>query len=102
VQDTGNAKAGAGHRTESLEGTVPNPEPLHHLVLTTLSRFFPEGGQRTARRNAWAAMSSNASRARDRREADAAIVAAVGRASALGSGKALGTAPAGPRRVSTI
>lgn len=82
MQDTGDAEAGAVKRTDSLEGTVPNPDPLHHLVLTTLSRFFPEGGQRTARRNAWAAMSNNASRARDRREADAAISAAVARAGA--------------------
>jgi hypothetical protein len=58
---------------------VPSPEPLQHMVLTALSRLFPEGGQRTARRNAWAEMSTNASRARDRREADMAIAAALNR-----------------------
>jgi hypothetical protein len=58
------------------------------MVLTALNRLFPEGGQRTARRNAWAAMSSNASRARDRREADAAVTAAL--------------TPAATRRVSTV
>ncbi|MCW2499099.1 MAG: hypothetical protein JWN87_775 [Frankiales bacterium] len=39
------------------------------LVLTAL----PHGGQRSARRNAWASMASDATRARGRREADAAM-----------------------------
>ena len=34
---------------------------------------IPHGGQRSARRNAWASMSSDAVRARGRREADAAM-----------------------------
>jgi hypothetical protein len=46
-------------------------------MMIAFTRIFPEGGQGTARRNAWAAMSTNASRARDRREADAAVIAAV-------------------------
>jgi len=71
---------------------VPNPEPLHQLVLTALNRLFPEGGQATARRNAWAAMSNNASWARDRREADAAMAAALSRVSA----------PTATRRISTV
>jgi hypothetical protein len=71
---------------------VPNPEPLHQMVLTALTRLFPEGGQGTARRNAWAAMSTNASRARDRREADAAMAAALNRVSA----------PTATRRISTV
>jgi hypothetical protein len=96
VEDTANAKAGTGQRTEIQEVTVPNPEPLQQLVLTTLDRLFPEGGQRTARRNAWAAMSSNATRARDRREADAAVAAALGRGPGLGKG------PSAPRRISTV
>ena len=45
--------------------------------LTTLESLFlavlPHGGQRSARRNAWASMSADASWARNRREADAAI-----------------------------
>jgi hypothetical protein len=60
-----------------MEVTVPNPEPLQTLMMIAISRIFPEGGQATARRNAWAAMSSNATLARDRREADAALAAAV-------------------------
>jgi hypothetical protein len=96
VEDTGGAKASTGQRTETLEVTVPTPEPLHLMVLTALGRLFPEGGQRTARRNAWAAMSSNASWARDRREADQAIAAALSRATVRVS------APAGTRRVSTV
>jgi hypothetical protein len=48
-------------------------------MMMAFARIFPEGGQGTARRNAWAAMSSNASRARDRREADAALTAALDR-----------------------
>ena len=33
----------------------------------------PHGGQRTARRNAWAGMSADAARGRARREAEAAL-----------------------------
>jgi hypothetical protein len=66
------------------------------MMLTALSRLFPEGGQRTARRNAWAEMSSNASRARDRREADIAIAAALGRTGSLNQ------TPTAARRVSTV
>jgi hypothetical protein len=66
------------------------------MVLTALNRLFPEGGQRTARRNAWAAMSNNASHARDRREADAAVTAALTR------GKPHVSAPTATRRVSTV
>jgi nanoRNase/pAp phosphatase (c-di-AMP/oligoRNAs hydrolase) len=65
-------------------------------MMIALSRLFPEGGQGTARRNAWAAMSSNATRARDRREADAAITAALARFD--GSGHP----PAAARRASTV
>lgn len=38
---------------------------------------LPHGGQRSARRNAWAAMSSDAVRARARREADLAMSRAI-------------------------
>ncbi|HVM26313.1 MAG TPA: hypothetical protein VM433_01400 [Mycobacteriales bacterium] len=37
----------------------------------------PHGGQRTSRRNAWASMSSDAARARSRREAAVALALAV-------------------------
>jgi hypothetical protein len=43
---------------------------------------MPHGGQRSARRNAWASMSSDAARARNRREADAALQRAQVRAQA--------------------
>jgi hypothetical protein len=46
---------------------------VQSLVLAVL----PHGGQRSARRNAWASMSSDAVRARGRREADAAMNHAI-------------------------
>ncbi|TQS44536.1 hypothetical protein FL583_13840 [Cryptosporangium phraense] len=49
-------------------------EPLRHLFTSAIA-LLPEGGQRTARRNAWAAMSEDTRRARDRREAAAAFAA---------------------------
>ena len=49
------------------------PSLLQHLVLTAL----PAGGQRTARRNAWAGRSYDAARSRARREAEAALAAAA-------------------------
>ena len=49
---------------------------LQDLTLTVL----PHGGQRSARRNAWSAMSSDAVLARSRREAELAVAAAAARA----------------------
>ena len=40
----------------------------------------PHGGQAIARRNAWAGMSADAARGRDRRQAEAALAAADVRA----------------------
>ena len=40
---------------------------------TLLMTAMPHGGQRAARRNAWSSMSTDAARARARREADAAM-----------------------------
>jgi hypothetical protein len=48
---------------------------LQDLTLTVL----PHGGQRSARRNAWAAMSADAALARTRREAELAVAAAAAR-----------------------
>ena len=48
------------------------PSSLQVLLMTAL----PHGGQRTARRNAWAGMSADAARGRARREAEAALAAA--------------------------
>jgi hypothetical protein len=46
---------------------------LQSVALTVV----PHGGQRSARRNAWAAMSADAVQARARREAEAAIALVV-------------------------
>jgi hypothetical protein len=47
------------------------------LVQDLLLTALPGGGQRTARRNAWAGMSADAARSRARREAEAALAVAV-------------------------
>ena len=49
---------------------------LHACLLLAL----PAGGQATARRNAWAGMSADAARGRERRLAEAALAAADVRA----------------------
>ena len=46
---------------------------LAQQLLSLVDVLAPHGGQRVARRNAWAAMSQDAVRARARREADAAL-----------------------------
>ena len=48
-------------------------EMLRSLVMT----FWADGGQGTARRNAWAAMVADAKRARERADADASVQHAV-------------------------
>ena len=53
------------------------------LTTTVLLTALPHGGQRTARRNAWASMSTDAARARGRRDADAAMALSAFRAQAL-------------------
>ena len=50
------------------------------LVQALLMTALPSGGQRTARRNAWAGMASDAARSRAQREADLALAAAQDRA----------------------
>ena len=55
-----------------------NLATLESLVLTVM----PHGGQRSARRNAWASMSSDAAWARNRRDAEAALDRAQLRAQA--------------------
>lgn len=45
------------------------PSLVQDLILSA----FPCGGQRTARRNAWAGMSADAARSRAVREAEAAL-----------------------------
>ena len=53
------------------------------LTTTVLLTALPHGGQRTARRNAWASMSTDAARARGRRDADAAMAQSAFRARSL-------------------
>jgi hypothetical protein len=43
---------------------------------------LPHGGQQAARRNAWASMAADSTRARARREADLAMTLAVARSGA--------------------
>ena len=52
------------------------------LTTSVLLTALPHGGQRTARRNAWASMSTDATVARARREADLAMDQAHARAAA--------------------
>lgn len=49
---------------------------------SVLLTVLPHGGQGTARRNAWRAMSSDAAEARARREAQVAVERAAARAAA--------------------
>jgi hypothetical protein len=69
----------------------------------SVDRILPDGGQGTARRNAWVAMGIEARHARDRREAEAALHRATRRAAALAVHPSQGTRavraaeePAGP------
>ncbi|HWG93045.1 MAG TPA: hypothetical protein VNU66_02315 [Mycobacteriales bacterium] len=55
--------------------------PLVRALQAAVLALAPHGGQHAARRNAWAGMSTDAARARARREADAAVAAALLRAS---------------------
>ncbi len=59
--------------------TVPRPGHLLVLGQAALLAALPHGGQRLARRNAWAAQGADAVRGRARREADAAVALAVAR-----------------------
>ena len=52
------------------------PRTLHSTQGVVLA-LLPHGGQRSARRNAWASMSEGNVRARARREADGAMTQAV-------------------------
>ena len=56
--------------------TARSAQTLQSLLLMAL----PAGGQATARRNAWAGMSADAVRGRERRQAESALAAADVRA----------------------
>ena len=60
----------------SLTPLVRTAGQLQSLALTVL----PHGGQRSARRNAWSAMSADAVFARNRRDAEQAMLSALTRA----------------------
>ena len=53
------------------------------FVRWSVDRLLPDGGQRTARRNAWVAMGVEARHSRDRREAEADLHRAGRRAAGL-------------------
>lgn len=57
------------------------PRPFHLLALgqAAVMAALPHGGQRIARRNAWAGTSADSARGRAQREAEAAVDAAVRR-----------------------
>jgi hypothetical protein len=50
---------------------------MPELVRSVVRTVWSDGGQRVARRNAWAAMSADAKRARERAEAAAVMNTAV-------------------------
>ena len=58
---------------EPLEDTVSPTRRLAGLVLDVTVLMVPHGGQHTARRNAWAGMSTDATGGRERREVEAAL-----------------------------
>ena len=58
---------------EPLEATVIGSPRTVTLAQSLVLLLVPHGGQHTARRNAWAGMSADAARGRDRREAQAAV-----------------------------
>lgn len=75
--------------------TFPSFTPSRTTVsraATTAGTLFlavlPHGGQGTARRNAWRAMSSDATLARARRDADQAVDRAAARAASRAAAKA--------------
>jgi hypothetical protein len=61
------------------------------LVQSLLMTAVPSGGQRTARRNAWAGMVADAARSRAQREADVALALAHETAAARAAVRRTGT-----------
>lgn len=61
------------------------------LVQSLLMTAIPSGGQRAARRNAWAGMVADAARSRAQREADLALAAAHEIAAARAGARRTGT-----------
>jgi hypothetical protein len=90
--------------------TMPQLPPLLGSAVGTavtvarwsVDRMLPDGGQRTARQNAWIAMGAEARLARDRREADAALAWAAARAAALAVHPAQGALPGATGALPTV
>ena len=79
-EDTGATHGRASVLVSPLEDRMARrTTSLQALVLLVV----PAGGQGTARRNAWAGMSADAARGRERRQAEAALAAADVRAYGL-------------------
>jgi len=78
---------------------LPNPTPYAGAALRTLTAVgltvFPHGGQRTARRNAHAAMLATAEISRLRAQADAELRAAILAAAGFPAGGHVATRHAG-------
>jgi hypothetical protein len=95
---------------EEVVMTMPLLTPLLGSAMGTavtfarwsVDRMLPDGGQRTARQNAWIAMSAEARLARDRREAEAALAGAALRAAALAVHPAQGVLPGATGMVPTV
>jgi hypothetical protein len=56
---------------------------MQAMVHTFISAIWPDGGQGTARRNAWASMAADAKRARERSAVEATVRAAAAAHQAL-------------------
>ena len=79
---------GLGSAVESAFGVARHT--AGGWVRRSVESVLPDGGQRTARRNAWVAMGVEARLARDRREASAALATATLRYAALAAHPAQG------------
>jgi hypothetical protein len=64
----------------------PSPSAGLALGQALLLAVLPHGGQHTARRNAWAGMVDDAQQSRARREAAAALAAALDRSAVCETG----------------
>ena len=56
---------------------------MQQLVRSLIVAFWPDGGQGTARRNAWAAMAADTKRARERETVEATVRSAAAAHQAL-------------------
>jgi hypothetical protein len=95
---------------EEVAMTMPQLSPLFGSAVGTavtlarwsVDRVLPDGGQRTARQNAWIAMGAEARLARERREAEAALARAAVRSAALAVHPSQGTLPGATEMAPTV